>query len=111
RDISKQFSDKYWQSADVEHRFPQEFWDTCSQAGVLGVMIPEKDGGAGLGVTEASLILQEIANSPAAMDGSSAIHFYIFGANPIVLHASEEQLEKYLPAVANGSPHVSFSIT
>jgi len=111
RDISKQFSDKYWQSADVEHRFPQEFWDTCSQAGLLGVMIPEKYGGAGLGVTEASLILQEIAKSPAAMDGSSAIHLSIFGANPLFFHGSEKQLEKYLPDVANGSLHVSFGIT
>lgn len=83
KEICKQYKDEYWQNADTKHRFPQEFWDTCAEAGLLGVMIPEEYGGAGLGVTEACLILQEVAKSPAAMDGSSALHLSIFGANPL----------------------------
>jgi acyl-CoA dehydrogenase len=90
---------------------PREFWDTCAEAGLLGVMIPEEYGGAGLGVTEATIILQEVATSAAAMDGSSALHLSIFGANPLFFHGSPEQHEKYLPGVANGKLHVSFGVT
>ncbi len=110
-EICKQYGDEYWQKADSEHRFPQEFWDTCADAGLLGVMIPEKYGGAGLGVTDASIILQEVAKSSAAMDGSSALHLSIFGANPLFFHGNEAQLEKYLPDVAAGKLHVSFGVT
>jgi acyl-CoA dehydrogenase len=111
QEICKQFGDEYWRRADSEHRFPQEFYDVCAGAGLLGVMIPEEYGGAGLGLTEACLILQEVAKSPAGMDGSSALHLSIFGANPLFYHGSKEQNMKYLPEVATGKLHVSFGVT
>ncbi|HEX6922732.1 MAG TPA: acyl-CoA dehydrogenase family protein [Bacillales bacterium] len=111
KEICRQFDDEYWRKADAEHRMPQEFWDVCADAGLLGVMISEEYGGAGLGVTEATIILQEVAQSAAAMDGSSALHLSIFGANPLFFHGSKEQHQKYLPDVANGKLHVSFGVT
>lgn len=110
-DICRQFDDEYWSKMDKEHRFPQQFWDACADAGLLGVMISEEYGGSGLGVTEATIILQEVAKSAAAMDGSSTLHLSIFGANPLFFHGNEEQCKTYLPDVASGKLHVSFGVT
>jgi acyl-CoA dehydrogenase len=111
RAVTRQFRADYWQRIDKEHRFPQEFWDACADAGLIGVAIPEEYGGAGLGITEASIILQEIARSDAGADGSSSIHLSIFGANPLFFHGTEEQKKKYLPDVANGKLGVCFGVT
>ncbi|WP_394139990.1 acyl-CoA dehydrogenase family protein [Cytobacillus oceanisediminis] len=111
KDICQQFDDEYWRRIESEHRFAQEFWDVCAEAGLLGVMIPEEFGGSGLGLTEAVIILQEVSKSAAAMDGSSTIHLSIFGANPLFYHGNKEQKQKYLPGVASGQLHVSFGVT
>ncbi|MEQ6378414.1 acyl-CoA dehydrogenase family protein [Bacillaceae bacterium S4-13-56] len=110
-DIVKQYDDVYWREIDTNHRFPQEFWDTCSEAGLIGVMISEEFGGSGLGVTEAAIILQEVGRSAAGMDGASTIHLSIFGPNPVFFHGNKEQKEKYLPEIAAGKLHVSFGVT
>lgn len=111
RHLTQQFSPEYWRRCDHEERFPQEFWDACGDAGFMGVMMPPEYGGSGLGVTEACLILQEVARSDAGMDGSSTVHLSIFGMNPVVKHGTEEQKRKYLPAAAQGRLHVSFAVT
>ncbi len=111
RALSARFDGPYWRRCDQEGRFPQEFWDACAEAGFLGVMIPEQYGGSGLGLTEACLILQEIAASQAGMDGSSAVHLSVFGMNPVVKHGTEEQKQKYLSRSADGQLHVSFAVT
>lgn len=82
RELLTRFDDEYWARCDCEHRFPTEFYDALAAGGWLGVAIPADYGGAGLGVTEAALLLQEIAASGAAMNGCSAIHLTIFGMNP-----------------------------
>jgi acyl-CoA dehydrogenase len=110
-EICNRFDDKYWRDADINHRFPHEFWYECAQAGLLGVMISEEYGGSGLGVTEAVIILQEVAKSAAAMDGSSALHLSIFGANPLFYHGTPEQCKAYLPDVASGKLSVAFGVT
>src|SRR5439155_3916166 len=68
-------------------------------------------GGAGRGITEASIILEEIAASGAAMNGCSGVHLSIFGMNAVVKHGSEEMRQKYLPRVASGDLHVAFGVT
>ena len=73
--------------------------------------IPEEYGGTGLGITEASLLLQEVASSGAAMNGCSAIHLTIFGMNPLVRHGSAELRHELLPRVVSGDLHVSFGVT
>ncbi len=69
---------------DAEHRFPWDFYNALAQAGWIGIAIPEEYGGSGRGITEASIVLEEIAASGAAMNGASAVHLSIFGMNPVV---------------------------
>lgn len=111
RDICKKFDDEYWRNIEKEHVFPQEFWDECTEAGLIGVLISEEYGGAGLNITDAVIILMEIAKSAAGMDGASTIHLSMFGANPLFYHGNKEQMQKYLPDVASGKMHVCFGVT
>ncbi|MFJ8066868.1 acyl-CoA dehydrogenase family protein [Psychrobacillus sp. NPDC096426] len=111
RDICKSFDDEYWRNIEKEHTFPTEFWNQCAEAGLIGVLISEEYGGAGLNITDAVIILMEIAKSAAGMDGASTIHLSMFGANPLFYHGNKEQLQKYLPDVASGKMHVCFGVT
>jgi acyl-CoA dehydrogenase len=111
RDICANFPDSYWRKLDEAHEFPWAFYDALAAGGWIGIAIPEEYGGGGRGITEASIVLEEIAASGAAMNGASAIHLSIFGMNPVVKHGSEEMKAKYLPRVANGELHVAFGVT
>jgi acyl-CoA dehydrogenase len=111
REICKSFDDEYWRRIESEHMFPVEFWEACAKAGLIGVLIPEEYGGSGLNITDAVIILMEIAKSAAGMDGASTIHLSMFGANPLFYHGNKKQLEKYLPDVASGKLHVCFGVT
>ena len=82
-----------------------------AEGGWIGVCIPTEYGGGGQGITEATVILEEVARSGAGMNGCSAIHLSIFGMNPVVKYGSEQQQQEYLPAVAEGSLHVAFGVT
>ena len=82
-----------------------------ADAGWLGVLIPEAYGGAGLGLTEAGLLLQAIARSGAGTSGAAAIHFYVFPLTPIVHHGSEFLKQTYLPRAARGELLVAFGVT
>jgi acyl-CoA dehydrogenase len=111
RRVCADFPDEYWSKLDVEHRFPWEFYKALAAAGWIGVAIPEAYGGSGRGISEASIVLEEVAASGAAMNGASAIHLSIFGMHPVVRHGSEEMKQKYLPRVAAGDLHVAFGVT
>jgi acyl-CoA dehydrogenase len=111
RDVCKQFDDDYWMHLDAEHTFPWEFYREMARGGWIGIAIPEAYGGGGQGITEASLVLEEVAASGACMNGASAIHLSIFGMHPVVLHGSEELKQRVLPPVASGELHVAFGVT
>ena len=111
RKLCTKFPDAYWRACDEEHRFPWDFYGAMAEGGWIGIAIPEAYGGGGQGITEASIVLEEVAASGAAMNGCSAIHLSIFGMNAVVKHGSEAMREKYLPAVANGELHVAFGVT
>jgi acyl-CoA dehydrogenase len=111
RQICTPFTDDYWMEHEERHEFPWEFYRAMSEGGWIGIAIPEEYGGAGRGVDEASIILEEVAASGAGMNGASAIHLSIFGMHPVVMHGSNEMKEKYLPSVADGSMMVSFGVT
>ncbi len=111
RRVCSQFDDEYWSKCDADHEFPWAFYDALAEGGWVGICIPEEFGGGGRGITEASILVEEIAASGAAMNGCSAIHLSIFGMNPVVKHGTTEQREKYLPRIADGSLHVSFGVT
>jgi len=105
------FPDDYWSKKDTKHEFPWDFYEAMAEAGWLGIAIPEAYGGSGRGITEASLVLEEVAASGAAMNGATSLHLSIFGMHPVVKYGSEEMKQKYLPRVAKGDLHVAFGVT
>src|SRR5262249_43548736 len=111
RQLASRFDDDYWAARDERHEFPWEFYNAFAEAGWLGTAIPERYGGSGLGVFEASLLLEEVAASGAAMNGCSAMHLTIFGLNVVVKHGSEALCQEVLPSAADGSLHVCFGVT
>lgn len=111
RRVCSQFDDDYWSRCDTDHEFPWAFYDALAEGGWVGICIPEEFGGGGCGITEASILVEEVAASGAAMNGCSAIHLSIFGMNPVVKHGTEDQKQRYLPRIADGSLHVSFGVT
>ncbi len=111
RRVCAKFDDAYWRRCDEDHEFPWAFYEALAEGGWIGIAIPEQYGGGGQGITEASILLEEVAASGAAMNGCSAIHLSIFGMNPVVKHGSEEMRATYLPRVADGSLHVAFGVT
>ena len=111
RRVCREFPDAYWREKDAEHEFPWAFYKAMADGGWIGIAIPEEYGGGGRGITEASIVLEEIAASGAAMNGASAIHLSVFGMNPVVKHGSPEMRAKYLPLVAAGDLHVAFGVT
>lgn len=111
QELAARFSDEYWQQIDESQEFPWDFYEAFASAGWLGIAIPEEYGGGGLGIVEASILLQEIARSGAAMNGCSPLHLTIFGLNTIVKHGSAELRQEILPKAADGSLHVCFAVT
>ncbi len=111
RALCANFPDQYWRERDTRAEFPHKFFYAIAKAGYLGVAIPEAYGGSGLGITEAALVLREVAASGAAMAGASAIHLSIFGVNPLVFHGTEEQKRRYSPKVVSGEVQVAFAVT
>ena len=105
------FDDDYWRRCDDAHEFPWDFYRAMAEGGWIGIAIPEQYGGGGRGITEASIVVEEVAASGAAMNGASAIHLSIFGMGPVIAHGSDELRERVLPAVASGELHVCFGVT
>lgn len=111
RAMGHKFPDEYWRERDTRAEFPHEFYAEVARGGWLGVAIPEQYGGSGLGITEAALVMREVAGSGGAMAAASAIHLSIFGVSPLVFHGSEEQKRRFLPEVVSGKLHVAFAVT
>lgn len=105
------FDDAYWRGHDVREEFPWRFYERMSSGGWIGIAIPERYGGAGQGITAASIALEEIAASGAGMNGASCIHLSMFAALPIVKHGSDDVRDRYLGRLASGELHISFGIT
>ncbi len=109
--LAASFSLEYWAEHDESHEFPWDFYKAFAELGWLGIAIPERYGGSGLGVLEAAIMLEEVAASGAGMNGCSAMHLTIFGLNVLVHHATEEQRQEILPRAVDGSLHVCFAVT
>ena len=109
--ICSLFGDDYWLKKDREGGFPHELHQALAQAGWLGIAIPEAYGGAGLGITEAAILVQTIAESGAGMSGASAVHMNIFGLNPVVVFGSEEQKRRVLPPLVQGKEKACFAVS
>ena len=109
--LCARFPDEYWRDKDERHEFPHDFYQAFAKSGYLGVAIPEEYGGSGLGITEAALVMREVAGSGGAMNAASSVHLSIFGVSPLVRHGNEEQKRRYLPKIINGELQVAFSVT
>jgi acyl-CoA dehydrogenase len=105
------FDGKYWLKKDKEGGFPEDFYRAVADAGWLGIAMPEEYGGAGLGITEAAIMMQAVAESGAALQGASAIHLNVFGPNPIVVFGTEEQKKRILPDIIKGKVKGCFAVT
>ncbi|TDB95185.1 acyl-CoA dehydrogenase family protein [Actinomadura sp. 7K534] len=110
-DLVRRFDDHYWREKDRDHEFPAEFYEVVARGGWLGLTIPEEYGGHGLGITEATLLLEEVARSGGGMNAASAIHLSIFGMHPVVVHGSDELKRRTLPRIVSGDLHVCFGVT
>lgn len=111
RRICADFPDEYWAEKDAAHEFPWDFYEAMAEGGWVGIAIPEEFGGGGQGITEASIMLEEIAASGAAMNGCSAVHLSVFGMEPVRKYGSPELAAEVLPRVASGDLHVAFGVT
>ena len=111
RALAARFDDAYWRRCDAAHEFPWDYYQAFAEAGWLGIAIPTEYGGTGLGITEASLLLEEVAASGAAMNGATALHLTIFGLNPVVRHGTPDLKQRVLPEAAAGRLHVAFGVT
>ena len=111
RHLARQFAWSYWRELDQTSTYPHEFFNAFAAAGWLGTVIPTAYGGSGLGVTEACIVLGEIAASGAGTSGASPIHFSMFPPMPIIKYGSEEMKQRYLPKIASGEMKLAFSVT
>ena len=109
--ICARFDDAYWLARDADGRFPHELSEALAADGWLGIAMPTEYGGAGLGITEAAIMMQTIAESGAAMSGASSVHMNIFGPNPIVVFGTDEQKARMLPPLIRGEQRACFGVT
>lgn len=105
------FDDEYWRRTDDTGNFPEEFVAAIAEGGWLGVAMPESVGGAGLGLTEAAIMMQAVAQSGAGFSGASAIHLNIFGPMPIVKFGTDDQRARHLPRLISGQDKMCFAVT
>jgi len=105
------FGDDYWLKRDREGGFPEDFHQALARDGWLGVAMPEAHGGAGLGIAEAAVMMQAIAESGAGFSGASAVHMNIFGLNPVVVFGNTEQKGRMLPPLIQGKHRACFAVT
>ena len=105
------FDADYWLRRDSEGGFPDDFHQAMAQSGWLGIAMPEAYGGAGLGITEAALMMHTISATGAGLSGASAVHMNIFGLHPVVVFGSDEQKARWLPPLIAGTDKACFGVT
>jgi acyl-CoA dehydrogenase len=109
--IVRSFGDEYWLARDEDGEFPREFHQAMARAGWLGITMPPEYGGAGLGVSEAAVMLHEVASHGGGMAAASTVHINLFGPHPIVVFGTPEQRQRWLPALVEGRDQCCFGVT
>ena len=105
------FDADYWLAKDRDGGFPHDFHQALADAGWLGIAMPEAYGGAGLGISEAALMMHTISATGAGLSGASAVHMNIFGLHPVVVFGTEEQKARWLPPLIQGRDKACFGVT
>lgn len=111
RQICASFDDDYWTECEEEARFPSEYYALMAENGWLGITMPEEVGGAGLGVTEAAIMMHAATSSGGGYSAASAIHINLFGPHAIVVHGSPEQKQRWLTPLVKGEQKACFGVT
>jgi len=109
--ICADFDDDYWLEKDRIGGFPHDLHKAMADGGWLGIAMPEEVGGAGLGITEAAIMMQAIAESGAGASGASAIHLNIFGLTPVVVYGTDAQKKRMLLPLIEGHEKACFAVT
>ena len=109
--VVRSFDDEYWLARDDDGKFPHEFHRAMAEAGWLGITMPVDYGGAGLGVTEAVIMLHEVASHGGGMAAASTVHINLFGPHPIVVFGTPEQRQRWLPRLVQGQDQCAFGFT
>lgn len=109
--VVKRFDDEYWLARDEDGEFPFEFHRAMADAGWLGITMPQEYGGAGLGVTEAAIMMNEVASHGGGMAATSAVHINLFGPHPIVVFGTPEQKQRWIPRLISGEDQCCFGFT
>lgn len=109
--VCSEFDDDYWSGCEADARFPQEFVSAMAMGGWLGITMPEAYGGAGLGVTEAALMMNTVARGGGGQAAASSIHINLFGPHPIVVMGTDQQKQRMLPPLIRGEHKVAFGVT
>lgn len=111
RAVVRRFDADYWLERDDDGVFPHAFHRAMAEAGWLGITMPEEYGGAGLGVTEAALMMHEVASHGGGMTAASTVHINLFGPHPVVVFGTPEQKAEWIPRLVAGEDKVAFGFT
>ncbi|MEJ0049046.1 MAG: acyl-CoA dehydrogenase family protein [Rhodospirillales bacterium] len=111
RAVVSRFDDAYWLARDEDGEFPAEFHRAMADAGWLGITMPTEYGGAGLGVTEAAIMMHEVASHGGGMAAASSVHINLFGPHPIVVHGTPRQKAEWIPRLVAGQDQCCFGFT
>mgnify|MGYP000364319654 CR=1 FL=1 len=109
--VVRRFDDDYWLARDEDGEFPRAFHQAMADAGWLGITMPTAYGGAGLGVTEACIMMHEVASHGGGMSAASSVHINLFGPHPIVVFGSDEQRARWIPRLVSGQDQCCFGFT
>ena len=105
------FDADYWLRKDQEGGFPDDFHQALAASGWLGIAMPQAYGGAGLGISEAALMMHTISATGAGLSGASAVHMNIFGLQPVVVFGNDEQKQRWLSPLIAGTDRACFAVT
>ncbi|KAI9371427.1 acyl-CoA dehydrogenase/oxidase [Aspergillus egyptiacus] len=109
--ICANFPNSYWQQCDQQERDPKEFHAALAKDGWLGIALPEELGGAGLGISEATMMMQTITQSGAGMAGAQAIHANVYATQPLARFGSRQQVTETIPNIISGKWRTCFGVT
>jgi acyl-CoA dehydrogenase len=109
--ICGQYPDDYWLERDADGVFPEEFYRAMADAGWLGIAMPEAYGGSGLGITEAAIMMQAVAEAGGGMTAASTIHGPVFSIEPISQFGTDEQKQRMIPPILAGAQKMCFAVT
>src|SRR5271165_3624717 len=111
RVVVEQFDDRYWLERDDDGKFPFEFHRAMADGGWLGITMPTEYGGSGLGVTEAAIMMSEVAQHGGGMAAVSTVHINLFGPHPIIVYGTPEQKRRWIPRLVSGEDQCCFGVT